>query len=45
MKRLFGDRFTFALLDDVVMSVDARHPIWEHPVQAAGTHGKPASQT
>lgn len=25
MKRLFGDRFTFALLDDVVMSVDAAH--------------------
>ena len=25
MKRLFGDRFTFALLDDVVMSVDAEH--------------------
>jgi hypothetical protein len=25
MKRLFGDRFTFALLDDVVMSVDAGH--------------------
>jgi hypothetical protein len=25
MKRLFGDRFTFALLDDVVMSVDADH--------------------
>jgi hypothetical protein len=25
MKRLFGDQFAFALLDDVVMSVDARH--------------------
>ena len=25
MKRLFGDRFTLALLDDVVMSVDADH--------------------
>jgi hypothetical protein len=25
MKRLFGKRFTFALLDDVVMSVDADH--------------------
>jgi len=25
MKRLFGQRFTFALLDDVVMSVDAEH--------------------
>ncbi len=25
MKRLFGARFTFALLDDVVMSVDADH--------------------
>jgi len=25
MKRLFGDLFTFALLDDVVMSVDAGH--------------------
>ncbi len=25
MKHLFGDRFTFALLDDVVMSVDAGH--------------------
>lgn len=25
MKRLLGDRFTFALLDDVVMSVDAGH--------------------
>ena len=25
MKRLFGERFTFALLDDVVMSVDASH--------------------
>lgn len=25
MKRLFEDRFTFALLDDVVMSVDAGH--------------------
>jgi recombinational DNA repair ATPase RecF len=25
MKRLFGDRFTFALLDDVVMSVDKDH--------------------
>jgi hypothetical protein len=25
MKRLFGKRFTFALLDDVVMSVDAGH--------------------
>ena len=25
MKRLFGTRFTFALLDDVVMSVDAGH--------------------
>lgn len=25
MKRLFGPRFTFALLDDVVMSVDADH--------------------
>ncbi len=25
MKRLFGDRFTFSLLDDVVMSVDAAH--------------------
>jgi hypothetical protein len=25
MKRLFGDRFTFALLGDVVMSVDAGH--------------------
>lgn len=25
MKRLFGDRFRFALLDDVVMSVDADH--------------------
>lgn len=25
MKRLFGERFTFALLDDVVMSVDAGH--------------------
>jgi recombinational DNA repair ATPase RecF len=25
MKRLFADRFTFALLDDVVMSVDAGH--------------------
>lgn len=25
MKRLFGERFTFALLDDVVMSVDADH--------------------
>ena len=25
MKRLFGDRFTIALLDDVVMSVDADH--------------------
>jgi hypothetical protein len=25
MKRLFGDRFTFALLDDVVMSVDSGH--------------------
>jgi hypothetical protein len=25
MKRLFGDRFTIALLDDVVMSVDAGH--------------------
>lgn len=25
MKRLFGSRFTFALLDDVVMSVDAGH--------------------
>jgi hypothetical protein len=25
MKRLFGNRFTFALLDDVVMSVDAAH--------------------
>jgi recombinational DNA repair ATPase RecF len=25
MKRLFADRFTFALLDDVVMSVDADH--------------------
>ena len=25
MKRLFGTRFTFALLDDVVMSVDAAH--------------------
>jgi hypothetical protein len=25
MKRLFGDQFTFALLDDVVMSVDASH--------------------
>jgi hypothetical protein len=25
MKRLFGDQFTFALLDDVVMSVDSGH--------------------
>jgi hypothetical protein len=25
MKRLFGDRFTIALLDDVVMSVDSDH--------------------
>ena len=25
MKRLFGNRFTFALLDDVVMSVDSGH--------------------
>jgi ABC-type multidrug transport system ATPase subunit len=25
MKKLFGDQFTFALLDDVVMSVDAGH--------------------
>lgn len=25
MKRLFGDQFSFALLDDVVMSVDAGH--------------------
>lgn len=25
MKRLFGDRFTFGLLDDVVMSVDSGH--------------------
>ena len=25
MKRLFGERFTFALLDDVVMSVDTGH--------------------
>jgi hypothetical protein len=25
MKRLFGDRFTFAMLDDVVMSVDSGH--------------------
>ena len=25
MKRLFGEQFTFALLDDVVMSVDAGH--------------------
>jgi hypothetical protein len=25
MKRLFGDQFTFALLDDVVMSVDSDH--------------------
>jgi hypothetical protein len=25
MKRLFGERFTFSLLDDVVMSVDAGH--------------------
>ena len=25
MKRLFGDRFSFALLDDVVMSVDSGH--------------------
>ena len=25
MKRLFGDRFTIALLDDVVMSVDSGH--------------------
>lgn len=25
MKRLFGDNFTFALLDDVVMSVDSSH--------------------
>src|SRR5215472_1673148 len=25
MKRLFGDRFTFALPDDMVMSVDAGH--------------------
>jgi len=25
MKRLFGKRITFALLDDVVMSVDAGH--------------------
>jgi AAA domain len=25
MKRLFGERFTFALLDDVVMSVDSGH--------------------
>jgi len=25
MKRLFGDRFAFALLDDVVMSVDSGH--------------------
>ena len=25
MKRLFGNQFTFALLDDVVMSVDAGH--------------------
>ncbi len=25
MRRLFGERFTFALLDDVVMSVDAGH--------------------
>lgn len=25
MKRLFGERFTFALLDDVVMSVDVDH--------------------
>jgi hypothetical protein len=25
MKRLFGNRFTFALLDDVVMSVDSAH--------------------
>ena len=25
MKRLFGNRFTIALLDDVVMSVDAGH--------------------
>ena len=25
MKRLFGERFTFALLDDVVMSVDVGH--------------------
>lgn len=25
MKRLFGNRFTFSLLDDVVMSVDAGH--------------------
>jgi recombinational DNA repair ATPase RecF len=25
MKRLFGKRFTFSLLDDVVMSVDAEH--------------------
>jgi recombinational DNA repair ATPase RecF len=25
MKQLFGDRFTFSLLDDVVMSVDAEH--------------------
>lgn len=25
MKRLFGEKFTFALLDDVVMSVDAEH--------------------
>jgi hypothetical protein len=27
MKHLFGDRFTIALLDDVVMSVDKDHPV------------------
>ena len=27
MKRLFGIQFTLALLDDVVMSVDAKPPL------------------
>ncbi len=36
MKRLFGERFTFALLDDVVMSVDAGHRY--HFCQLLKTH-------
>jgi recombinational DNA repair ATPase RecF len=43
MKRLFGDRFTIALLDDVVMSVDAGHryqflPIIKDPFSEHAIH-------